>query len=109
MPKPPADISIATTAGDDPALLLALADIELRGGDLVGRDEVLQKLLALDSRRRDEVVALGWTLCESSHDAAFVCIDAAVDAAIASAEFETGRGLAAGRSSNASRRISRRC
>ena len=67
--------------------------MELRGGDLAAARQVLQKILALGSGRRDEVVALGWTLCESSHDAAFVCVDAAVDAAIASAEFEPAAAL----------------
>ena len=48
------------------------------------------------SRRRDEVVELGWSLCESNPDATFACIDAAVDGAIAASEFEARRGLAPG-------------
>jgi tetratricopeptide (TPR) repeat protein len=76
------------TAGDDPALLLALAGVELRGGDPAVARQVLQKVLALEPERRDEVVALGWTLYEANPDVGFVCVDAAVDAAIAASEFQ---------------------
>jgi tetratricopeptide (TPR) repeat protein len=81
------------TAGDDPALLLALAEIELRAGDLPAARETLPLILSLDPSRRDDVAALGWTLCESSPDAAFECIDAAVDAAVAATEFDQAAGL----------------
>lgn len=81
------------TAGDDPALLMALADVELRAGDLSAAREILLLLLSLEPSRRDEVVALGWTLCESSPEAAFVCADTAVDAAIAAADFGPAAGV----------------
>jgi tetratricopeptide (TPR) repeat protein len=81
------------TAGDDPALLMALAEVELRGEDLSAAREILPLILTLESSRRDDVAALGWALCESSPDAAFVCIDAAVDAAIAATEFDQAAGL----------------
>jgi tetratricopeptide (TPR) repeat protein len=81
------------TAGDDPALLLALAGVELRGGDLAAARQLLQQVLALETRRRDEIIALGWALYESNQDAGFVCIDAAVDGAIAASEFQGAAGL----------------
>ena len=81
------------TAGDDPALLLALAGVELRSGDVAAARQILHKVLALDPRRRDEIIALGWARCESNQDAGFVCIDAAVDAAIAASEFQAAAGL----------------
>ena len=34
------------------------------------------------------MIELGWTLADSSHEAAFVCIESAVDAAIAARDFE---------------------
>jgi tetratricopeptide (TPR) repeat protein len=81
------------TAGDDPALLMALTELELRAADLSAAREILPLILSLESSRRDDVAALGWALCESSPDAAFVCIDAAVDAAIAATEFDQAAGL----------------
>jgi tetratricopeptide (TPR) repeat protein len=81
------------TAGDDPALLMALAEVELRGADLSAAREILPLILNLDSSRRDDVAALAWALCESTPDAAFVCADAAVDAAIAATEFDQAAGL----------------
>ncbi len=76
------------TAGSDPALLMALAEVELRESDLGAAREVIADLLTLEPGRRDAVVALGWTLCGAQPDAAFVCAEAAADAAIAAAEFE---------------------
>jgi tetratricopeptide (TPR) repeat protein len=76
------------TAGETPALLVALADIELHSGDLEKAREVLAALLALDPERRAAVIALGWTLTDSNPDAAFVCVDAAVDAALSVTAFE---------------------
>jgi tetratricopeptide (TPR) repeat protein len=76
------------TAGDDPALLLALADIELRSGQLDQAREILPKLLSISHASRESVVELAWRLSEGSPDAAFVCLDAAVDAAAAAGEFD---------------------
>lgn len=81
------------TAGSDPALLMALAEVELRETDLGAAREVIAAVLTLDPGRRDAVVALGWTLCGAQPDAAFVCAEAAADAAIAAAEFEQAAGV----------------
>jgi tetratricopeptide (TPR) repeat protein len=81
------------SAGDDPGLLLALADIELRSGHLDAVREVLQKLLSVDGAARHRVVNLAWTVLEGSPDAAFVCIDAAADAAIRAREFDDAAAL----------------
>jgi len=76
------------TAGDDPSLLRALADIELRSGHLDQAREILSKLLALDRDLRPGVIELAWGLSSASPDAAFVCVDAAADAAVAADEFD---------------------
>jgi tetratricopeptide (TPR) repeat protein len=76
------------TAGDDPALLMALAAVELKGGDVAVGRQLLQRLLLLEPGRRDDVVALGWTVHQSSPEACFACVDAAVDASIAAGEFD---------------------
>ena len=76
------------TAGDDPALLAALVEIELRSGELDPARRMLPRLFALDRERRHSVVELAWSLSSSNRDAAFVCVDAAADAAIAAGEFD---------------------
>jgi tetratricopeptide (TPR) repeat protein len=76
-------------AGNDPALLMALLDIELRAGELDQARELLPKLFALNPDLRHRAVEMGWVLLSHSlPDAGYVCIHAAVDAAIAAREFE---------------------
>jgi tetratricopeptide (TPR) repeat protein len=81
-------------AGSDPSLLMALVDIELRAGDLDQARELLPKLLALNRNLRHGVTELGWSLLSGSlPDAAFVCVDAAVDAAVAAREFDDAASM----------------
>ena len=84
------------TAGDDPSLLLALAAVELRSGNVAIGRQLLQKLLLLEPGRRDDVVALGWTLRESSADACFVCVETVVDASIAASDFDRAAAVLKG-------------
>jgi tetratricopeptide (TPR) repeat protein len=81
------------TAGDDPALLVALIEIELRAGEMGQAREMLPQLLARDPSVRDRVVELAWSLSAANPDAAFVCVDAVVDASIAVAEFAEAAGV----------------
>jgi tetratricopeptide (TPR) repeat protein len=74
------------TAGDDPALMLALAEVELRSGQLWTARQVVPKLLALDGNARDRVIELAWDLTSTQPKAAFVCIEAVVDASVARAD-----------------------
>ena len=76
------------TAGDDPALLLALLDIELRSGDIDKAREILPQLIALDREMRHTVVELAWTVSASNPDAAFACVDAVVQTSVAASEFD---------------------
>jgi tetratricopeptide (TPR) repeat protein len=75
------------SAGDDPTLLLPLAEIELRSGELARAKGLLTRLLLADPSRRGVVAELGWSFVGSSPETTFTCVDAAVDGAIASAEF----------------------
>ncbi len=81
------------SAEGDPGLLLALADIELRSGRLDQVREILQALLSASPTSRTNVIDIAWTLTSASADAAFVCIDTAVDAAIAAREFDDAASL----------------
>jgi tetratricopeptide (TPR) repeat protein len=76
------------TAADDPALLLALIDIELRSGRLDQAREIVPRLLSVSPESRHAVVELAWQLCDGTPDAAFVCLEAAADAAAGAREFD---------------------
>ena len=76
------------SAGDDPVLLLPLAEIELRSGEVDCAKGLLGRLLATDPARRAAVAELGWSFVGSSPEKTFACVDAAVDAAIATSEFQ---------------------
>jgi tetratricopeptide (TPR) repeat protein len=76
-----------TIAGDDPELLMALMEIELRSGQLDSARALLEELLQKDAALRTRIVDLAWTLAPSSADAAFVCIDVAVEGELAAGNF----------------------
>ena len=76
------------SAGDDPALLLPLVEIELRSGELTRAKGVLGRLLVADPTRRGVVADLGWSFVGSSPETTFLCIDAAVDSSVAEQEFQ---------------------
>jgi tetratricopeptide (TPR) repeat protein len=75
-------------AGDDVELLMALAGIELRAGNLDEARGILSQLLALDRESRQRIVELAWTMSGTPPEAAFACVDAVVDAALAASEFD---------------------
>jgi tetratricopeptide (TPR) repeat protein len=74
-------------AGEDPALLLALMEIELRSGAMDNAREILTPLLRADDTLRTRIIELAWTLAPESPEAAFVCIDTAVDTELASGNY----------------------
>lgn len=74
-------------AGDDPALLMALMEMELRSGAMERARDILAPLLQRDASLRTRIVDLAWTLGPTSPEAAFVCIDVTVDADLAAGNF----------------------
>ena len=74
-------------AGEDPALLMALMEIELRSGAMDSAREILTPLLRADETLRTRIIELAWTLAPVSPEAAFVCIDTAVDAELAAGNY----------------------
>lgn len=76
-----------TIAGDDPALLMALMEIEIRAGEMDNAREILAQLLHSDVSLRSRIVELAWTLAPTSPDGAFVCIDTAVDAELSAGNY----------------------
>jgi tetratricopeptide (TPR) repeat protein len=82
--KPFLDRSIA---GNDPALLMALVQIELQSGGLVSARELLRELLRADAAIRPRIVELAWALAPTSPDAAFACIDVTVETELAARNY----------------------
>jgi tetratricopeptide (TPR) repeat protein len=76
------------TAGSDPSLLMALAEIELRSGHIDEARLLLPELLLTDPGLRTRLVDMAWTLTSSHGEAAFVCAEAVVDDYIAGRGFD---------------------
>jgi tetratricopeptide (TPR) repeat protein len=81
------------SAGKDPALLLALADIELRTGRLDEARRILPELVSLGREPRGRVVELAWAIADSSPEAAFLCIDSAADASVGVLEYDEAAAI----------------
>ncbi len=71
------------TAGDDPKLLLTVAEIQLRSGRTDEALPILSRLLAEDPSRRDEIAMVAWNVAEQAPDPAFQALELAADAAVA--------------------------
>jgi tetratricopeptide (TPR) repeat protein len=81
------------TAGDDPALLIALLEVELKAANYEVARELLPPLLALGPEQRQNITDLAWATAESSPEAAFVLVDALTDAAAQAGEYADAAGL----------------
>jgi tetratricopeptide (TPR) repeat protein len=76
------------TAGEDPRLLGALAEIELRSGNFDQAREVLSQMLAIDREVRHSIAEFAWTLSGKIPEAAFVCVDVVVDVLLSVSKFD---------------------
>jgi tetratricopeptide (TPR) repeat protein len=76
-----------TIAGEDPALLMALMEIEIRAGEMGNAREILAHLLRTDVSLRSRIVELAWALAPTSPEGAFVCIDTAVEAELSAGNY----------------------
>jgi tetratricopeptide (TPR) repeat protein len=74
-------------AGDDPALLMTVADLQLRGGNPDDGLAILRKLLEQDGSRRDQVALLGWSIAEQHPEAGFLVVELAAEAAVAQSDW----------------------
>lgn len=71
------------TAGDDPQLLLTVAEIQLRGGRQEEGLALVKRLLERDPERGEHIAVLGWTLAEQTPEVGFSVVELAADAAVA--------------------------
>ena len=76
------------SAGDDPSLLTALVEIDLKTGEVQHARQICDRLLAIDGSRRPAILEIGWSFLDASPDTAFVCVDAVVDSAVSAAAFD---------------------
>jgi tetratricopeptide (TPR) repeat protein len=79
----------AEIAGDDPALLMILAEIQFRGGKTDDGMALMRRMVAEDPARRDEIVALASKVAASSPEAGFLMVEVAAEASVAASEWES--------------------
>ena len=82
-----AEYLTAETAGDDPALLLTVADIQLRGDKFEEGIAIVRRLLEQDASRREQIAQLGWSVAEKAPEAGFLVVELAADAAVTAADW----------------------
>lgn len=70
------------TAGENPALWLMLAEVEMRSGRLAEGKAAVERAMALDPAQAQAAVVLGCSLAEALPDAGFACVETVSDAAI---------------------------
>jgi tetratricopeptide (TPR) repeat protein len=74
-------------AGDDPELLIVVADIKLRGDAPDEGLALLRRLLEQDPARREQIALLGWKIAESHGEAGFKVVELAADIAVAQSDW----------------------
>jgi tetratricopeptide (TPR) repeat protein len=75
------------TAGNDPHLLLTVAEIGLRAGRLDEGLAIVRRLLEEDSSRRAAIAALGSNIAEQIPEAGFTIVELAADNALAQSDW----------------------
>ena len=74
-------------AGDDPELLLTVADMRLRGDSPEEGIAILRRMLEQDPSKRERIALLGWTIAESTPEAGFLVIEFVADQAVARSDW----------------------
>jgi tetratricopeptide (TPR) repeat protein len=83
----------AETAGEDPGLLLALAELELADERDDSARAIVERLTALDPAQSDALVDLGWKYVQTRPTGAYVCIDIATSLAAGRGDFARAAAL----------------
>jgi tetratricopeptide (TPR) repeat protein len=82
-----AEYLTAETAGNDPQLLMTVADIRLRGQTPEEGVAVIKRLLSEDPTRRESIAMLGWRVAEQAPEAGFSVVELVADAAVAESDW----------------------
>ena len=69
------------TAGNDSQLLLTIAEMRLRAGEIEQGLAIARRVLDADPGRRDQVALVGWNVAEQAPDAGFAVVELAADLA----------------------------
>jgi tetratricopeptide (TPR) repeat protein len=83
----------AETAGEDPGLLLALAELELADERDDSARAIVERVTALDPAQSDALVELGWKYVQTRPTGAYVCIDVATSLAAGRGDFARAAAL----------------
>jgi tetratricopeptide (TPR) repeat protein len=82
-----AEYLTAETAGDDPALLLTVAEIQLRSGRVEEGLAVVRRLLDEDPSRHEQVALVAWNVAEQAPEAGFKAVELAADVSVGQGEW----------------------
>jgi len=69
-------------AGNDPELLLIVADMQLRGEQYEEGVAIVRRLLDEDATRREQIAQLGWSVAEKAPEAGFLVVELAAQSAV---------------------------
>jgi tetratricopeptide (TPR) repeat protein len=82
-----AEYLTAETAGDDPELLMIVANIKLQGDAVEDGLAIVRRLLEQDASRREQIAQLGWTVAEKQPETGFKVVELAADSAVAQSDW----------------------
>ena len=75
------------TAGDDPDLLMTVAEVQLRGERPDEGLVIVRQLFEKDPARQDQIALLGWSVAEQKPDAGFGVVQMVADAGVAQSDW----------------------
>ena len=75
------------TAGDNPQLLLIVAEIRLRSGRLDEGLDIARRVLTDDPLRRQDVAMVGWSVAEQAPDVGFLLVELAANIAVVESDW----------------------
>ena len=82
-----AEYLTAETAGNDPDLLMTVADIRLRGDKVEEGVAIVRRLLEEDPNRREKIAMLGWSVAEKHAEAGFQVVELAAENAVSQGDW----------------------
>ncbi|HZW73707.1 MAG TPA: tetratricopeptide repeat protein, partial [Caldimonas sp.] len=77
------ELLTADAAGDDPQLMVAAVEVQLRSGRLDDGIALARKLIEQDPTRREDVAALGATVAPHAPEAGFALVELSAEVAVA--------------------------
>ena len=88
-----AEFLTVETAGNDPELLMTVADIRLRSDNPEEGMAIVRRMLEEDPAKRERLAQLGWTVAESKPDAGFMVVEFTADHAVAQSDWPGAAAL----------------